>query len=72
MATYYVLKKNTFEGLTINLPSENFNQEGDGYLGEEPFTYNTIEEAKKVKDALNLIFKEKFKSTEFIIVEEVK
>lgn len=71
MSKYYILKKNTFEGLTLTLPTEDFDQSGsDGWLGLEPFSYNTYEEAEKIKDCLNLIFKGKSKSTKFIIVEE--
>ena len=70
---YYILERNTFEGLSLKLPTEQFNEsvlECDE-LGVEPFTYDTIEEAQHVRSALNLIFKNKTKSTDFIIVEEI-
>ena len=46
---YYILEKNTFEGLSLKLPTAQFDEsvlECDE-LGAEPFTYNTIEEANK-------------------------
>ena len=73
MSKYYILERNTFEGLSLKLPVECFEESvlECQELGEEPFTYNNLEEAKKVKNALNLIFKVKSKSTDFIIVEEI-
>ena len=73
MSKYYILERNTFEGLTLKLPVECFEESvlECQELGEEPFTYNTFEKAKEVKNALNLIFKGKSKSTDFIIVEEI-
>jgi hypothetical protein len=40
-------------------------------LGKEPFTYDTLEEAQNVKNALNLIFKNKSKLTNFIILKDL-
>ncbi|NNE32120.1 MAG: hypothetical protein HKN40_07105 [Winogradskyella sp.] len=70
---YYILEKNTFEGLSLKLPTEQFDESvlECEELGAEPFTYNTIEEALHVKSALNLIFKKTPKSSNFIIVKEV-
>ena len=70
---YYVLEKNTFEGLSLKLPTEQFDESvlQCNELGVEPFTYDTIDEAQHVRSALNLIFKGKSKSTNFIIVKEV-
>ena len=70
MSKYYILERNTFEGLTLKLPVECFEESVLEFqeLGKEPFTYDTFEE---VKNALNLIFKGKSKSTDFIIVEEI-
>ena len=73
MSKYYILERNTFEGLTLKLPVECFDESvlECQELGEEPFTYDTLEEAKQVKNALNLIFKGRVSSTDFIIVEEI-
>ena len=40
-------------------------------LGEEPFQYEKLEDAKLVVDALNLIFKGKLSIQSFIIVKEI-
>ena len=73
MSKYYILERNTFEGLTLQLPTELFHESvmECEELGKEPFTYDTIEKAKQVINALDLIFKGKSKSTDYIIVEEV-
>ena len=72
MSKYYILERNTFEGLTLQLPTELFHESvmECEELGKEPFTYDTIEKAKQVINALDLIFKGKSKSTDYIIVEE--
>ena len=74
MSKYYILERNTFEGLTLKLPTELFHESvlECEELGKEPFTYDTIEKAKQVLNALDLIFKGKSKSTDYIIVEEVQ
>ena len=70
MSTYYVLEKNTFESMTLRLPTEDIDQSGWYNLGPEPFKYDTYEEAKKVKESLDIIFKKRPSSVTFIIVEE--
>ena len=72
MSKYYILEKNTFENLTIKLPTDLFSDSvlECNELGNEPFAYDTIEEAKHVKSALNLIFKGKSKTISFIIMKE--
>jgi len=70
MSKYYILEKNTFESLTLRLPTEEIDQSGWYNLGTEPFTYDTYEEAKKVKEALDIVFKKRPSSITFIIVEE--
>ena len=73
MNKYYILERDTAEGLSLKLPVECFDESvlECRELGEEPFTYDTLEEAKQVKNALNLIFKGRVSSTDFIIVEEI-
>ena len=73
MTKFYILEKNTFEGLSLKLPTESFEESilTCEHLGKEPFTYDTLEEAQNVKNALNLIFKNKSKSTNFIIVKDL-
>tara|TARA_R110000744_G_scaffold339633_1_gene444766 strand:+ start:503 stop:736 length:234 start_codon:yes stop_codon:yes gene_type:complete len=73
MNKYYILERDTAEGLSLKLPVECFDESvlECQELGEEPFTYDTLEEAKQVKNALNLIFKGRVSSTDFIIVEEI-
>jgi len=71
MPKYYVLKKNSHETLEIELPSKDFN---DGVLeteelGLDPFSYDSKEEAIKVKEALKLIYKKTYWT--FIVVEEI-
>ena len=72
MQTFYILQKNTFVGETmkLNLPTEGIDQSGWYNLGSEPFKYDTYEEAKKIKESLNIIFKKRPSSVTFIIVEE--
>ena len=74
MSKFYVLEKNTSEGLDIKLPLGLFSGVAleCEELGEEPFTFNTLEEAEEVKNALYLIFAKKISSTEFIIVKEIE
>ena len=71
MPKYYVLKKNRFETLEIELPSKDFNEEvlDTQELGVNPFSYDSKEEAIKVKEALKLIFKKTYWT--FIVVEEI-
>jgi hypothetical protein len=73
MTKFYILEKNTFEGLSLKLPTECFEESilTCEYLGKEPFTYDTLEEAQNVKNALNLIFKNKSKLTNFIILKDL-
>ena len=72
MPKYYVLKKNKFETLELKLPSKDFNEEvlDTQELGVNPFSYDSKEEAIKVKEALTLIFKETI--CIFIVVEEIE
>jgi len=72
MNKFYVLQKNTFDGETmeLRLPTEMIDQSGWFHLGSEPFTYNTYEEAKKIKEALETIFDNLPGKINFIIVEE--
>ena len=72
MSTYYILQKNSFEGETmeLKLPTEMIDQSGWFNLGPEPFTYDTYEEAKKIKEALETVFDKLPSSVKFIIVEE--
>jgi len=72
MSKYYVLKKNRFETLELELPSKDFSEEvlETQELGVDPFSYDSKEEALKVKKALQIIFK---KSTcIFVVVEEIE
>ena len=72
MPKYYVLKKNKFETLELELPSKDFSEEvlENQELGLDPFSYDSKEEALKVKKALQIIFK---KSTcIFVVVEEIE
>jgi|TARA_B100001093_G_scaffold36773_1_gene31511 hypothetical protein len=72
MSTYYILQKNSFQGETmeLKLPTEMIDQSGWFNLGPEPFTYDTYEEAKKIKEALETVFDKLPSSLTFIIVEE--
>lgn len=72
MNKFYVLQKNTFDGETmeLKLPTESIDQSGWFHLGSEPFTYDTYEEAKKIKEALETVFNKLPSSVKFIIVEE--
>jgi hypothetical protein len=72
MSTYYILQKNSFQGETMELkvPTEMIDQSGWFNLGPEPFTYDTYEEAKKIKEALETVFNKLPSSVKFIIVEE--
>jgi hypothetical protein len=72
MSTYYILQKNSFQGETmeLKLPTEMIDQSGWFNLGPEPFTYDTYEEAKKIKEALETVFDKLPSSVKFIIVEE--
>ena len=71
MPKYYVLKKNSHETLEIELPSKDFNEEvlETQELGLDPFSYDSKEEAIKVKEALKLIFKKTYWTV--IVVEEI-
>ena len=73
MNKYYVFQKNTFEGETmeLKLPTEMIDQSGWFHLGSEPFTYDTYEEAKKVKEALETIYTKLPKKIKFIILQEL-
>ena len=73
MNKYYVLQKNTFEEETmeLKLPTEMIDQSGWFHLGSEPFTYDTYEEAKKVKEALETIYTKLPKKIKFIILQEL-
>ena len=73
MNTFYILQKNTFEGETmeLRLPTEMIDQSGWFNLGTEPFTFDTYEEAIKVKEALETIYTKLPDKIKFIIVEEI-
>jgi len=73
MNKFYILQKNTFHGETteVKLPTEMIDQSGCFNLGPEPFTYDTYEEAKKIKGALEMLFDKVPSSITFIIVEEI-
>jgi hypothetical protein len=73
MNKYYVFQKNTFEGETmeLKLPTEMIDQSGWFHLGSEPFTYDTYEEAKKVKEALETIYIKLPKKIKFVILQEL-
>jgi hypothetical protein len=73
MQTFYILQKNSFEGETmeLKLPTQMIDQSGWFNLGPEPFKYDTYEEAKKIKEALETVFDKLPSSVKFIIVEEV-
>ena len=71
MIKYYILQKNTFETIELKLPTEMIDQSGWFHLGSEPFTYDTYEEAKKVKEALETIYTKLPKEIKFIILQEV-
>lgn len=79
MTKYYVLEKFTSdtEGLTVKSPYTYFSEsviECED-LGDEPFVFNTLNEAKDCKKGLDLIFKGRNSSSfkyEFIIVQEIK
>jgi hypothetical protein len=73
MNKYYVFQKNTFEKeiMELTLPTEIIDQSGWFHLGSEPFTYDTYEEAKKVKEALETIYTKLPKEIKFIILQEL-
>tara|TARA_R110002124_G_scaffold147209_1_gene312449 strand:- start:288 stop:497 length:210 start_codon:yes stop_codon:yes gene_type:complete len=66
-------KYNSDEGVEIKSLMQLFaNDIQDSFmLGEEPFKYEKLEDAKLVVDALNLIFKGKLSIQSFIIVKEI-
>jgi hypothetical protein len=73
MKTFYILQKNTFHGETmeLKLPTEMIDQSGWFNLGPEPFTYDTYEEAEKIKVALETVFDQIPDKISFVIVEEI-
>ena len=78
MSTYYILEKFTSdtEGLTVKSPYTYFSDSviECNDLGDEPFKFDNLNEAKECKKGLDLIFKGRNKHAlhyEFIIVEEV-
>ena len=71
---YHIMEKyNSDEGVEIKSLMQLFaNDIQDSFmLGEEPFKYEKLEDAKLVVDALNLIFKGKLSIQSFIIVKEI-
>ena len=79
MTKYYVLEKyeSDTEGLTIKSPFTYFSESviECNDLGNEPFMFNTLQEAKDCKKGLDLVFKGRSSSAlkyEFIIVQDIK
>ena len=79
MNKYYILEKyvSDTEGLTVKSPYTYFSESviECNDLGENPFSFETLQEAKDCKKGLDLLFKGRNKDVlhyEFIIVEEIK
>ena len=69
---YYIMEKYDSDDQGITLRSINDWFSSDGYeCAIKNLEYKTIAEAKRVRSALNIIFNDRFKSSEFIIVTEV-
>jgi len=71
---YHIMEKyDSDEGVKIKSLMDLFDNDiQDSFiLGEEPFQYEKLEDAKLVVDALNLIFKGKLSIQSFIIVKEI-
>jgi len=79
MNKYYILEKfvSDTEGLTVKSPYTYFSESviECNDLGENPFAFKTLQEAKDCKKGLDLLFAGRNKDVlhyEFIIVEEIK
>jgi hypothetical protein len=79
MNKYYILEKfvSDTEGLTVKSPYTYFSESviECNDLGENPFSFKTLQEAKDCKKGLDLLFVGRNKDVlhyEFIIVEEIK
>ena len=69
---YYIMEKYDSDDQGITLRSINDWFSSDGYeCAIKNLEYKTLTEAKQVRSALNIIFNDRFKSSEFIIVKEV-
>ena len=71
---YHIMEKyDSDEGVKIKSLMDLFDNDiQDSFiLGEEPFQYEKLEDAKLVVDSLNLIFKGKLSIQSFIIVKEI-
>ena len=69
---YYIMEKYDSDTQGITLRNINDWFSSDGYeCAIDNLEYKTIVEAKRVRSALNIIFNDRFKSSEFIIVTEV-
>ena len=69
---YYIMEKYNSDDRGITLRNINDWFSSDGYeCAINNLEYKTIVEAKRVRSALNIIFNDRFKSSEFIIVKEV-
>ena len=72
---YHIMEKyDSDEGLEINNLRRLFANDiqDTSMLGDKPFQYEKLEEAKLVVEALNLIFKKKMSIQSFIILKEIK
>ena len=76
MSKYYVLEKHMSDeqGLTIRSPFDYFSESVHQCeeLGEEPFIFSNLEEAKECKKGLELIFKGRTSHNNFIILTELE
>ena len=69
---YYIMEKYKSDDQGITLRNINDWFSSDGYeCAIKNLEYKTLTEAKQVRSALNIIFNDRFKSSEFIIVTEV-
>ena len=69
---YYIMEKYRSDDQGITLRNINDWFSSDGYeCAIKNLEYKTLTEAKQVRSALNNIFNDRFKSSEFIIVTEV-
>ncbi len=69
---YYIMEKYDSDEQGITLRNINDWFSSDGYeCAIDNLEFKTIVEAKRVRSALNIIFNDRFKSSEFIIVTEV-
>lgn len=79
MSKYYVLEKyvSDTEGLTVKSPYTYFSESviECNDLGDEPFIFNTLQEAKDCKKGLDLVFKGRTLGGlqyKFIIAQEIE